>query len=260
MTGIPASRAARRIQAEAVRRPLPPRRRRFVGPIATFATMLTVAAMTVVTSVPANALLTADDLQQGNLGTVQARGSQTLTSAGAQAADATISRDSYAVTDAEENALASRFGNVGTFTNNPDAPIQWPFAVGVPISSGYGYRPDQPAGAKPFHEGTDFNPGAGAPIQSIAAGVVRQVVESDSGLGVHVVIEHEIDGQTMTSTYAHMQFGSVAVSEGQTIDVGDRIGLVGSTGQATGPHLHLEIHMADGTAVDPYLWLVAHAG
>lgn len=236
------------------------RRRRFVGPLATLATMLTVAAIAVVTSVPANALLSAQDLQTGNLGTVQPRGTQTLTSAGAQAAEAVISRDDYSVTDAEENALASRFGNVGTFTNNSSSPVQWPFAVGVPISSGYGYRPDQPAGAKPFHSGTDFNPGAGAPIQSIAAGVVREVVESDGGLGVHVVIEHQIDGETWTSTYAHMQFGSVSLAVGENVEVGARVGLVGSTGQATGPHLHLEIHQADGEAVDPYLWLKAYAG
>lgn len=222
--------------------------------------MLAVGAMALVTSVPANALLSATDLATGQLGVVEARGSQTLSSVGADAAAEVIARDGYSVTDAVENELAAKWtASSGTFVNNPGGTIQWPFAVGVPISSGFGYRPEQPAGAKPFHSGLDFNPGVGAPIQSIADGVVSSVIESDSGLGVHVTVDHVIDGEHISSVYAHMQFGSVAVSEGQTVAVGDRIGLVGSTGQATGPHLHFELHPDGGEAIDPYSWLVEHA-
>jgi len=232
-----------------------------VSKLATATTMLAVAAMAVVTSVPANALLSQEDLESGDLGVVRSRETQTLPSAGAQAAATVISRDDYSVTDPAENELASRWNDgVGTYTNDSSSVVQWPFAVGVPISSGYGYRPEQPAGAKPFHSGIDFNPGAGSPIQAIAGGIVTSVIESDSGLGVHVTIEHVINGETVSSIYAHMQFGSVAVYEGQTVAVGDRVGLVGSTGTATGPHLHFELHLADGEAIDPYAWLKAHAG
>ncbi|BDI21373.1 hypothetical protein L3i23_01490 [Herbiconiux sp. L3-i23] len=224
-------------------------------------TMIAVAAIAVVTSVPANALLSAEDLASGQLGVVQPRETQTLTSAGAGAAAEVISRDAYSVSDPAENALQNKWdGGVGTFTNDPNGAIQWPFAVGVPISSGFGYRPEQPAGAKPFHSGLDFNPGVGAPIQAIADGVVKTVIESDSGFGVHVFIEHNVGGQKITSLYAHMQFGSVPLVEGQTVSAGDRVGLVGSTGQVTGPHLHFELQPDGGEQIDPYAWLKANAG
>lgn len=255
-----ASRDARRMVSASGSRPVPSMRRRILGPLASISTMLVVAAMAIVTSVPANALLTPTDLLEGNLGTVGTRESQVLESTGAAAAAAVVTRDSYTVSDPAENALASRFTSDGTFVNDPDAAIQWPFKSSVPVSSGYGLRPSQPAGANPFHSGLDFNPGNGAPIQSIADGVVTSVVESDSGLGVHVTIRHTIDGDVIDSVYAHMQFGSVAVSEGQTVSVGDRVGLVGSTGQSTGPHLHFELHPDGGEAIDPYTWLKAHAG
>ncbi len=220
--------------------------------------MFVVAAIAFVTSVPANALLTHEDLATGNLGVAGPRETQRIESFGGSAAAETI-RDSYSVSDPAENALANRFTSDGTFVNNPNGTIQWPFKVSVPMSSGFGYRPDQPAGAKPFHSGLDFNPGAGAPIQAIADGTVTSVIESDSGLGVHVTIRHQINGDVIDSVYAHMQFGSVAVSEGQSVKVGDRVGLVGSTGQSTGPHLHFELHPGGGEAVDPFTWLKAHA-
>jgi murein DD-endopeptidase MepM/ murein hydrolase activator NlpD len=55
-----------------------------------------------------------------------------------------------------------------------------------------------------------------------------------------------------------MRYGSVRVAEGQQVKVGDILGLVGNTGESTGPHLHLEIHL-DGVPVDPFAWLKANA-
>lgn len=139
------------------------------------------------------------------------------------------------------------------FTNNRDAAIQWPFVVGVPMSSEYGPRWGR------LHAGIDLTPGEGAAIQSIADGTVRIATESGGGYGVTVYIDHEIDGQIVTSHYSHMLYGSLKVVEGQKVKVGDIIGNVGNTGNSYGAHLHFEI-LIDGVTVDPLPWMREHAG
>ncbi|QYF73657.1 M23 family metallopeptidase [Cryobacterium sp. PAMC25264] len=141
------------------------------------------------------------------------------------------------------------------------AGVVWPFAGVTRISDGYGPRTAPCSGCSTFHDGLDMNPGEGTPIGSIADGVVSSVTSfDDGGLGVHVSVDHVADGQNVTSTYGHMQSGSVAVSEGQSVSAGQKLGNVGSTGQSTGPHMHLELHLDGVTAIDPYGWLVQHAG
>ncbi|WEO77874.1 M23 family metallopeptidase [Cryobacterium sp. SO2] len=139
--------------------------------------------------------------------------------------------------------------------------VQWPFPGVTRISDGYGPRSAPCDGCSTFHDGLDMNPGEGTPIGSIADGVVSSVTDyDDGGLGVHVMVDHVVDGQNVTSTYGHMRAGSVAVSEGQSVSAGQQLGNVGSTGQSTGPHMHLELHLDGVTAIDPYAWLVEHAG
>ncbi|UKF32445.1 M23 family metallopeptidase [Clavibacter phaseoli] len=133
--------------------------------------------------------------------------------------------------------------------------VLWPVPSSMRISSGFGPRISPCSGCSSQHMGLDFDPGNGAAIQAVADGVVRRVVSSNSGLGVHVVIEHQIDGTSITSTYAHMQFGSVPLTVGQAVTAGDPVGRVGTTGASTGPHLHFEIAVG-ATRVDPYAWLV----
>ena len=100
-----------------------------------------------------------------------------------------------------------------------------------------------------------MNPGEGSPIQVMADGVVSTVVPVDGGgLGVYVVIDHIIDGQNVQSWYGHMLTGSVKVSEGETVKVGQQVGQVGTTGTSTGAHLHFEVHV-DGAPTDPFAWL-----
>ncbi len=74
--------------------------------------------------------------------------------------------------------------------------------MGVGITYGFGMRDGV------MHEGADFVPGEGAPIQAIADGVVREATEAGGGYGVVVVIDHKIDGQLVSSRYAHMLYGS----------------------------------------------------
>ena len=71
--------------------------------------------------------------------------------------------------------------------------------------------------------------------------------------GNFTVIDHGvIDGHRVTTAYAHQ--AQVLVRPGQEVRKGDRIGVIGSTGFSTGPHLHFEVR-EDGTVVDPMTWL-----
>ena len=149
----------------------------------------------------------------------------------------------------------------GTAAAPAGAAVQWPFAGVTRISDGYGPRAAPCGGCSSFHDGLDMNPGVGTPIGAIADGVVSSVSATDNGgLGVHVLIDHVVGGQNLTSTYGHMLSGSAAVSVGQSVTAGQLLGNVGSTGQSTGPHMHLELHVDGVTAIDPYGWLTEHAG
>ena len=138
--------------------------------------------------------------------------------------------------------------------------MRWPFDGSIRISDDFGPRASPCAGCSSMHPGTDYLPGAGNPVYAVADGVVLQAVNSDAGLGVYVVLQHVIDGELVTTTYAHMDFGSLQVSEGQTVSVGEVIGRVGNSGASTGPHLHFEVRPGGGDPVDSEIWLAARAG
>jgi len=137
--------------------------------------------------------------------------------------------------------------------------IQYPIAGDHGIISSFGNRSTSCAGCAAFHSGADFGGSSGTVVTAMADGVVTQV-GPDSSLGVYLKIEHVIDGQTITSTYAHLLDGSMPFQVGDTIAVGQQVGLVGMTGAATAPHLHFEIRLGGiyATAVNPVPWLAAH--
>lgn len=139
-------------------------------------------------------------------------------------------------------------------------PLQWPLDS-LKVASGYGPRAAPCDGCSTIHKGVDLDPGYGAPVRAIAAGVV---IETDNpfnaSLGVYVAIEHVIDGQKIVSYYGHMQYGSMPLTVGDTVKVGQVVGLVGSTGQSTGPHLHFEIQVDGVQPVDPLAWMRARLG
>ncbi len=139
-------------------------------------------------------------------------------------------------------------------------PLRWPLDS-LKVTSGFGPRVAPCAGCSTFHNGVDFDPGFGAPVYAIAAGVV---IETNSpfnvSLGVHVGIEHVIDGQKIVSYYGHLKYGSMPLSVGDTVKVGQVIGLVGNTGESTGPHLHFEILVNGTQPVNPLGWLRARLG
>ena len=107
------------------------------------------------------------------------------------------------------------------------------------------------------HKGTDYMVDRGTPIYSIADGVVVASSENGPGWGVYVKIAHNIGGNTVTSLYAHMSYGTRRVVVGDTVRAGQIIGQVGDTGRAFGTHLHLEIYV-NGSWTNAEDFLVAN--
>jgi len=102
------------------------------------------------------------------------------------------------------------------------------------------------------HTGLDFAAPSGTPIVAVARGTVTST-EYDGAYGNKTVVTLE-DGTELW--YCHQT--SFGVSPGDEVDTGDTIGYVGSTGNVTGPHLHLEVRPGGGDPVDPYAALVEH--
>ena len=125
-------------------------------------------------------------------------------------------------------------------------PFDFPWLSSV--SSGYGYRVHPITGEKNLHRGVDIAAAPGTPIKAVQDG--RVVSAGDAGgYGLCVVIE---DDKGYQSRYAHCS--SLSVSAGQEVKRGDVIAAVGSTGQSTGPHLHLEV-MLNGEYLNPYYFV-----
>lgn len=116
------------------------------------------------------------------------------------------------------------------------------------VTSPYGYRIHPISGEKNLHRGMDIGVASGTPIKAIQDG--RVVSAGDAGdYGLCVVIEGE-DGYQ--SRYAHCS--SLSVNAGQEVKRGDIIAAVGSTGNSTGPHLHLEV-THNGEYLNPYYFV-----
>jgi murein DD-endopeptidase MepM/ murein hydrolase activator NlpD len=126
--------------------------------------------------------------------------------------------------------------------------FRWSGAVSVPsgfpvravsLSSGFGPRSHPILGISRFHSGIDLTASTGTAVSATAAGMVANSGWC-GGLGWCVVVDH---GGGYTTVYGHMS--SIDVQAGQEIHSGQRVGLVGSTGQSTGPHLHYEVRFRD---------------
>lgn len=120
------------------------------------------------------------------------------------------------------------------------------------ISSGWGWRTDPITGEREFHEGIDFAGRRGSHVHAIAAGVVTWAGPR-YGYGKLVIVN---DGDGYTTYYAHNE--TILVTVGEVVKRGQTISLMGETGRATGPHVHLEVHH-DGRPVDPWSYVVGKA-
>lgn len=109
------------------------------------------------------------------------------------------------------------------------------------ISSKWGVRIRPNFGTAAVHRGLDISMPQGKPIHSIMDGTVISVNSCGSSLGNHIEIRSAEKSKDIRSLYAHMS--KIKVKKGQKIKRGKVIGKVGSTGNSTGPHLHLELYI-----------------
>lgn len=131
-------------------------------------------------------------------------------------------------------------------TANSTVPSIWP-AKGT-ISSIFGVRIDPVYGGGAVHEGLDIANDIGTNVMATAAGIVT-FAGYDGGYGNLVEIDH---GNGFVTRYGHNSV--LLVSTGMTVQQGQSIALMGSTGKSTGPHLHYEVRV-NGVPTDPILFL-----
>jgi murein DD-endopeptidase MepM/ murein hydrolase activator NlpD len=122
--------------------------------------------------------------------------------------------------------------------------FMYPLSVSWRLTSNFGPRPDPFTGVSSFHTGIDMAVPPGTPIRAAMSGTVIAVGYTNI-FGNYVIINHGNGYQTL---YAHMS--KVLAHTGQELSQGTRIGLVGSTGYSTGPHLHFTVYK-NGKLIDP---------
>jgi murein DD-endopeptidase MepM/ murein hydrolase activator NlpD len=158
-----------------------------------------------------------------------------------EAAETQLLRDSEQLAGLIRQKLAAQSGIVrgtGRFI----------FPANAPISSGFGNRVHPILGYSRFHAGVDFSASYGSTVRAADSG---RVIFSGwyGGYGQTVVIDH---GNGLSTLYAHAS--RLFVREGQTVEQGQPVAAVGSTGLSTGPHLHFEVRR-NGNPVNPMGYL-----
>ena len=149
-------------------------------------------------------------------------------------------------TDSQRAEVERKRNNEVTARYTPERMWTLPFFRPVPgeLSSLFGLRRVFNGQPRNPHRGLDFRAAQGDPIRAVADGVVA-LADDQFFAGNVVYIDH---GLGLFSVYMHMS--KIEVQEGDKITRGQTIGQVGSTGRATGPHLHLSL-MVQGTGADP---------
>lgn len=264
-------RTPRRVRSDAVKPP-----RRGMRPVRNLAILAAVAALIAGVALPAygifkpeNDALTMQEAAEG--------AAQSFTASDA-AASVELKRDSYSATTPEEiekkkaeeaakerareiaaAAAASKANANAAVAPSVDlsmvAPgsgeVRWPLAA-YTLGEGFLAR----GGA---HKGVDMLAPGGSPIYAAASGVVRVSQDNFGGYGNAITIDSVINGQMVSTLYAHIMYGGRHVQSGQTVEAGQLIAQVGSTGRSTANHLHFELWI-NGQYSDGYAWLQQNAG
>ncbi|WP_294978817.1 M23 family metallopeptidase [uncultured Microbacterium sp.] len=259
------------VRETAVARSATPRRARRKGhPVRSFITVAAVGGLIATVAIaPAFAASSSNSAEAVTLQQVAAENAQALVIA-SEATPAALARDSYSATtpeeiqtkkneDAAKAAAAARIAAASTAS--ADASVYSGSLAETIAPAGSVVRPlpffNHFGEPYPGHKGTDYMVDRYTPIYAIADGVVVESSEDGPGWGVYVKIAHNIGGNTVTSLYAHMSYGTRRVVVGDTVRAGQIIGQVGDTGRAFGTHLHLEIYV-NGSWTNAEDFLVAN--
>jgi murein DD-endopeptidase MepM/ murein hydrolase activator NlpD len=128
--------------------------------------------------------------------------------------------------------------------------LKWPVPDSDRITSYFGIRIHPITRRKHTHSGLDIGGPSGMTIVAAASGEVI-LAQWYGGFGNTVIIEHKDGFRTL---YAHIRRGGIKVKVGETVDAGEKIAEIGSTGSSTGNHLHFGVYV-DSNAVDPLPYL-----
>lgn len=115
------------------------------------------------------------------------------------------------------------------------------------ITVNYGERVHPVTNKKINHSGVDLKGEVGDPVTVIESGEVVEA-EFDEVYGNYIKVKHEMNGEIIYSKYGHLS--KIDVEVGDLVNSRDKIGEVGATGMATGPHLHFEIQNVNGESID----------
>lgn len=144
----------------------------------------------------------------------------------------------------EAERAAASVGSAGGGTASGTGSFVFPVASYVYISSRFGMRVHPITGQYKSHTGMDIASNQGTAVYACDSGTVA-LAGWNGGYGNCIIIDH---GNGYRTLYGHLSV--ISVSEGQTVSQGNTIGQVGSTGNSTGPHLHLEV-FKNGNRIDP---------
>ena len=125
--------------------------------------------------------------------------------------------------------------------------IGHPITGGLVVTSPFGWRVHPVTGVSTGHQGVDFAAAEGTPQYASAAGTVTYWDSASCGIGLDLNVGY-VDGHSYVVTLCHLSGRNVA--NGQYVNRGDVIGFTGSTGYATGPHVHFQVAQ-DGVYIDP---------
>jgi murein DD-endopeptidase MepM/ murein hydrolase activator NlpD len=187
------------------------------------------------------------DAVQARIGAIQAQMSvlaaRTAAPAATSAASGTPASQFAAALDTAVAAQGTASaGSAAGVASGAASGSEWVKPVSGRVTSEFGPR----WGTQ--HKGMDIAAATGTPVRAMSGGVVRRA-DWNGGYGNAVVIDH---GNGISTLYGHNS--ALTVKAGQRVNPGDVIAKAGSTGDSTGPHLHLEVRVND-KQVDPRPWL-----
>ncbi len=148
------------------------------------------------------------------------------------------------------NDYYNRTARPQAFSGNGDRQLMFPVSVPAMVSSPFGWRVHPIFGSVRMHTGTDIAAPTGTPVVATYSGRVT-VADFLGGYGLTVVLRH--DDRTIETLYGHLS--EIFVRPGDTIEQGEVIGRVGSTGNSTGPHLHFELRKPTANG-----WVAVNSG
>lgn len=151
----------------------------------------------------------------------------------------------------EKQLVDDTFNELRSLTNQLSevTGVSFAYPTNGRLTSPFSTRKNPMGSGYENHTGMDIANSIGTSVLATADGVVEKSLSTSGGYGTHIVLKHSINGKTFYSLYGHLSLSGVEV--GEKVKQGEAIGLMGSTGRSTGPHLHFEIRDKNYVPMNP---------